>query len=66
MLMVPIFNPYMQQRNTKIYLDPLSYMGFVIKPIVEDIWPQTGKLNLDIYSRKPRDVLIQCSDPVHH
>mmetsp|Transcript_15024 Transcript_15024/g.12753 ORF Transcript_15024/g.12753 Transcript_15024/m.12753 type:complete len:113 (-) Transcript_15024:39-377(-) len=61
LLLVPIAEPYLRQREVPIYLNPMMYFGMLVKPVVEDVWPQTGKLQTEIYDQPPSQVLKRCS-----
>jgi len=64
-MIVPIGNPYMIQKTvekvTPIYLDPLAYLGYVVLPALHDVWPQTGKLNLEAEKWTPSEILHHCN-----
>jgi hypothetical protein len=57
MYVVPVSEPYFVQRGIPIYLSPMSYLGYLIKPVLDDTWPQTGKLSLEPYHRSPITLL---------
>lgn len=65
LMIVPIGNPYMVQKTvektTPIYLDPLAYIGYVVLPNLHDVWPQTGKLNLEAKKMTPSQILSYCN-----
>ena len=57
LMLVPLGKPYMVQRDTPIYLDAMTYLGYVVLPEVSDVWPQTGKLELTAKNWSPAQVL---------
>lgn len=62
LMVVPISNPYMVQKDTPIYLDPLIYIGYVVIPVLNQVWPQTGNLELNAEKWAPSQILAHCNN----
>jgi len=61
LLVAPLTSPYLVQKTTPIYLDPLAWIGYVAVPELKHVWPQTGKLELNVEKWTPSQVLGHCS-----
>jgi len=61
LLVAPLTHPYIVQKTTPIYLDPLAFIGYVAIPDLKHVWPQTGHLELDAVKWTASQVLNHCN-----
>ena len=61
MMVVALTHPAFNQQDKAIYLQPSSFIGYVIKPVFKDIWPQSAGLKKDLYNKSIIDLLISSS-----
>ena len=60
-MVVALTNPIYTQLDKSVYLSPMAFIGYVIKPIFKVIWPQSAGLNKELYDKSVVDILVNSS-----
>lgn len=42
MMLVPLFKPYMNFKGVDLWIEPISYLGFLHLPEYTKLWPTTA------------------------
>ena len=60
-MVVVLTNPIYTQLGKYVYISPMAFIGYVIKPVFKDIWPQSAGLNKEVYDKSVVDILVSSS-----
>lgn len=66
MLVVPLIQPIYIQNKIPVFPPPMSYIGYILRPLLTDIWPQTASIQTQEFKISPHEIVTRSTQPNQH
>lgn len=63
LFVVPLTQPLYLQNNIPVFTTPMSYIGYILRPKLTQIWPQTAKIQEGDFKISPYDIVTRSNQP---